>query len=225
MRQNKILHFIFLLSILFPINLEAGELVVGRVTKVSDGDTISILSNGAVLRIRLSGIDAPEKNQPFGMVSRDKLSERILGQDVSVAFEKRDRYGRVLGKVLFKGEDINLRQVKDGLAWWYRFYKKSQSPTDQIAYSNAEKFARDQRVGLWESEKPINPYEWRSGRRQLPQNIKTGPSDRSVKFDCGVKKHCAQMSNCKEAMNYLSYCGRTNLDRDGDGIPCESICQ
>ena len=82
-----------------------------------------------------------------------------------VEFEKKDRYGRVIGKVLLDGADMNLRQVEAGYAWWYEYYKRDQSEADQRAYSAAEQQARDSGIGLWSEPAPINPYDWRQGKR------------------------------------------------------------
>ena len=136
-----------------------------------------------------------------------------------VEFEKKDRYGRVIGKVLLDGADMNLRQVQAGYAWWYEYYKLDQSETDQQAYSAAEQQARGSRVGLWSESAPINPYDWRQGKRNLPK-VNEGES-----FQCGDKQYCKQMSSCAEAEFHLSSCGLTKLDGDGNRIPCESLCR
>lgn len=97
---------ITLITILFSLSINAKELI-GQVVKVIDGDTIIILdANKEQLKIRLSGIDAPEKNQAFGNVSKQSLSEMVVGRQVKVAYNKRGRYGRIIGKVL-----LNMRML------------------------------------------------------------------------------------------------------------------
>ena len=91
---------------------------------VSDGDTIRVLVDSQQLKIRLGGIDAPESDQPFGQASKRYLAEAVAGKMVVVVYEKKDRYGRVIGKVLLDGADMNLRQVEAGYAWWYEYYKR-----------------------------------------------------------------------------------------------------
>jgi endonuclease YncB( thermonuclease family) len=95
--------------------------IQGRVVSVTDGDTARILSaDNTEHRVRLTGIDAPERGQAFGTASRDHLSSLIAGKTVFVESSKTDRYGRILGKIILDGRDINLEQVQSGYAWWYR---------------------------------------------------------------------------------------------------------
>lgn len=111
----------------------------GRVVSVTDGDTVRILSvDNTEYRVRLTGIDAPERGQAFGTASRDHLSSLIAGKTVLVESSKTDRYGRILGKILIDGRDINLKQVESGFAWWYRYYADEQSPNDRRLYGAAE---------------------------------------------------------------------------------------
>jgi len=138
---------------------------------VTDGDTIKILDSDQVQhKVRLTGIDAPERGQPFGTVSRDRLAFMVAGKDVLVESTKSDRYGRTLGKVWVqpsdcptcgKTLDANHAQVLSGMAWWYRYYKKEQSPEDRGRYESAEDEAKAQGWGLWADPHPINPYDWR----------------------------------------------------------------
>lgn len=134
----------------------------GKVVKVTDGDTINVLESDKTLhKVRLTGIDAPERGQPYGSKSTDYLASMVAGKQVYVESDKKDRYGRNLGKVLIDGQDINLEQVKAGMAWWYEYYKKQQSQSDQRLYEQAEKDARNGKLGLWADPHPVNPYEWR----------------------------------------------------------------
>ena len=207
-----------LLVLVFIPTVEAAQFT-GKVMSVSDGDTLRVLVDNQQIKIRLGGIDAPESDQPFGQASKRYLAEAVAGQTVVVEFEKKDRYGRVIGKVLLDGADMNLRQVKAGYAWWYEYYKRDQSEADQRAYSAAERQARDSGIGLWSEPAPINPYGWRQGKRNLPK-VTEGES-----FQCGDKRYCKEMSSCAEAEFHLASCGLTKLDGDGDGAPCESLCR
>jgi endonuclease YncB( thermonuclease family) len=138
----------------------------GRVVSVTDGDTVRILSaDKTEHRVRLTGIDAPERGQPFGTASRDHLSSLIAGKTVFVESSKTDRYGRILGKIILDGRDINLEQVQSGYAWWYRYYADEQSPTDRKLYGAAEVAAQQAGRGLWADPNPINPYDWRRSKR------------------------------------------------------------
>lgn len=140
------------------------EVLVGHVVGVSDGDTIKVLDDSKKLFVvRLMGIDAPEKAQPFGQRSKQSLSDLVVHKRVEVEWSKRDRYDRLLGKVLGpNGADACLEQVARGMAWHYKQYAKDQAAEDRQKYSLAEKMARDSRAGLWVDEQPIRPREWRS---------------------------------------------------------------
>ena len=118
------IRFIFLL--LLSCSVQA-ETLTGRVVGIADGDTITVLdANRQQHKIRLAGIDAPEKAQPFGDRSKQSLSELVFDKQVVVESNKQDRYGRSVGKVLVNGMDANLAQVNTGMAWWYRDYAKEQ---------------------------------------------------------------------------------------------------
>ena len=166
-------------SLVLALSTEASELT-GKVVSVSDGDTLRVLADDQQIKIRLGGIDAPGSDQPFGQASKRYLAEAVAGQPVVVEFEKKDRYGRVIGKVLLDGADMSLRQVEAGYAWWYEYYKRDQAEMDQRAYSAAEHRARNSRLGLWSEPAPNNPYDWRQGKRGLV------PATESESFLCGA---------------------------------------
>jgi endonuclease YncB( thermonuclease family) len=143
----------------------------GRVVSVADGDTVTVLdANQKQHKIRLQGIDAPEKAQPFGERSKQNLSRMVFGKDVRVDFEKRDRYKRIVGKVWVQPAscptcpmtlDAGHAQITLGMAWWYRKYSTEQSPQDRGAYEFSEQEAKAKRVGLWRDADPVPPWEWR----------------------------------------------------------------
>ena len=96
----------------------------GKVIRVSDGDSITVLDSGNQQhKIRLMGIDAPEKGQPFGTKSRESLSSMVAGRQVTVTWQKKDRYGRVLGVVFADSRDVGLVQIERGFAWHYKAYR------------------------------------------------------------------------------------------------------
>lgn len=159
--KNKLLVF---LLIIFSFTAQGAELI-GKVIKVTDGDTITILDvNKTKYKIRLSGIDAPEKKQAFGKVSKQSLSEMVAGKIVSVDYNKRDRYGRIVGKVLYKNVDINLEQIKRGLAWHYKKYEREQDVEDRAIYAHQEYLALKNRVGLWADDNSIPPWDYRKNK-------------------------------------------------------------
>lgn len=149
------------------------EYIDGRVVKIADGDTITILDgNNVQHRIRLAGIDSPERNQPFGNRSRQNIATLVFEKTVRIEAGKKDRYGRWVGKVLFEPEgcnecdnliDANLEQIRAGLAWWYQDYAHEQTVEDQSLYELAEKEARLAEMGLWAEHAPVAPWDWRKG--------------------------------------------------------------
>ncbi|MFU0872711.1 thermonuclease family protein [Kluyvera sichuanensis] len=136
--------------------------IEGRVVRVLDGDTIEVLQEtNERSRIRLNGIDAPEKEQAFGQRSRQFLSRLLAQQFVTVTGDETDRYGRLLGTVWLNGQDINLLQVQSGMAWAYRYQGKASNS----AYLAMENEARKQRKGLWTDPIVVEPWKWRMKNR------------------------------------------------------------
>jgi len=136
--------------------------LVGLAVRVIDGDTIDVVDEQhATSRVRLQGIDAPEKRQAFGDVSRQNLVSLVAGKTVQVEWRKHDKYGRIIGKVFLDNRDVCLDQVKAGLAWHYKEYASEQSEIDQRVYAEAEQTARSQRLGLWHDPSQIQPSEFR----------------------------------------------------------------
>jgi endonuclease YncB( thermonuclease family) len=159
--MRKSIYLVLLLLCLGFQNAFA-EVLIGKVVGVSDGDTITLLDGAKVqYKIRLVGIDAPEKAQPFGQASKRNLSDMIFGKEVHVEWFKKDRYQRTLGKVILDGQDVCLEQVKRGMAWHYKKYQREQSVEDQRLYSEAEVKARTSKLGLWIDPDPIEPSEFR----------------------------------------------------------------
>ena len=143
---------------LASLGLAWADELQGRVVKVADGDTITVLDGQRQQHvIRLAGIDAPEKSQPFGQKSKAHLSQAVFGQTVTVTFDKRDRYGRIVGQVQVLGEDANLRQLQAGWAWHYKQYQSEQTPDQRSVYDAAERAAREKRLGLWQGQGPASP--------------------------------------------------------------------
>jgi endonuclease YncB( thermonuclease family) len=138
----------------------------GKVIGVKDGDTVVLLdAEKRSHDIRLAGIDAPEKAQPFGQRSKEHLSDTVFGKQVTVEGGKTDRYGRRVSKVIVNGSDANLAQVRNGFAWHYKEYEREQSTTDRKLYADAESAARSARLGLWRDNAPTPPWDWRHGEK------------------------------------------------------------
>ena len=153
------------LTVLFPA--AHADTLTGRVVGIAGGDTLTLLdATNTQHKIRLSGIDSPEKGQPFGQACKKRLSDLAYGRVVAVESNKLDRYGRVIGKVLVNSQDVNLEQVRYGCGWHYKKYQNEQIPDDRLSYNAAEESARASRVGLWTDNEPMPPWEWRKARRK-----------------------------------------------------------
>ena len=178
-----------LLLALFSHALFADE-ILGRVVRVADGDTITVLASGGTRpvasakrrsgvlvggiersdsatavehKIRLHGIDAPESGQAYGNVAKSHLSSLVAGRNVRVKWKSRDKYGRILGVVYVDDKDVNLEMLKAGFAWHYKRFDSTP------AYAHAERAARTAKKGLWADSNPIPPEEFRhDGRARSP---------------------------------------------------------
>ncbi|EDA6987552.1 thermonuclease family protein [Salmonella enterica subsp. enterica serovar Enteritidis] len=140
--------------------------LIGKVVRVLDGDTFELLVDQQPVRIRVTGIDAPEKDQPFGQRSRQSLAGMVDGNPVAVRVKGKDRFGRTLGAVYAKicapsapclAVYVNAEQVKTGMAWAYRFHGQAVDP----AMLKLETQARSERVGLWSAPNAVEPWKWR----------------------------------------------------------------
>ena len=132
-----------------------------KVVSISDGDTFTGLdSQNHQVKVRLHGIDAPEKAQAFGNVSRKALGDLIEGKTVEVQQVDEDRYGRVVANVHVGGTYVNREQVAKGLAWRYVQYDKKGE------FTEIEQAAKKARKGLWGDPKPVPPWEWRKGEKE-----------------------------------------------------------
>jgi len=133
----------------------------GDVIGVLDGDTIEVLHNKTPQRIRLYGIDCPEKAQAFGQRAKQATSDLVFAKSVTVEGHGQDKYTRTLGDVLLAdGTHVNRELVAQGWCWWYRKFAPTNTELEQL-----EKAARDMRKGLWVDPHPIPPWEWRKGKR------------------------------------------------------------
>jgi endonuclease YncB( thermonuclease family) len=131
--------------------------LTGKVVYIFDGDTLKILDGDQVQhRIRLYGIDAPEKGQAFGTKAQEALAEKVHKKTVRVVLKEMDQYGRIIGDVYLGDRNINLEMVLEGWAWWYRRYAPNSKPLEQ-----AEAEARKARRGLWHDKNPELPFEYR----------------------------------------------------------------
>ena len=135
--------------------------LLGRVVRVIDGDTVVFLHDDMLYRVRLEGIDAPEWGQAYARQSRNNLAFYVAGERVYLKFHKKDQYGEIVGRIIQYGSDINLKQIRDGMAWYDRKYQNEQSPIDRARYMNAQLEAKKAMRGLWRVRDPIPPWRWR----------------------------------------------------------------
>ena len=134
----------------------------GKVVSVKDGDTIELLVENSPLRIRFHGVDAPEKDQPYGQKSKQFTSDLCFGKVVTVRMRDKDRYGRIVGEVILAdGSSVNHALVQAGLAWWYQRYAPGDTELQSL-----ENDARTAKKGLWADPAPVAPWDWRQKQRE-----------------------------------------------------------
>lgn len=146
----------------------------GRVVHVADGDTLTVLDDqNQQHKVRLAGIDAPERSQPFGRRATTELANLTKNKRVIVDWTKTDRYRRIIGVVWVTPDnctickptlDAGLALIGDGLAWHYRAYERDQTFDDRRDYRQAEAEARARHAGLWTDTDPTPPWNWRRGQ-------------------------------------------------------------
>lgn len=203
------------------------ELVlVGRVTKIVDGDTIDVKLDSGPIRVRFDSIDAPERAQPRGKDATAALKRRLDGRQVELDVSDQDRYDRLVATVYLGGENINRWLVAQGHAWAYRAYLNDEG---MVAL---EDDARLEQRGLWDDDDAVPPWEWRRGNRQRNKDFDDrdefeppGPDAAVPNLVCGAKRYCADMASCDEARFFFEQCGLSRLDGDEDGVPCEKLCR
>ncbi|MDB5469667.1 MAG: micrococcal nuclease [Caulobacter sp.] len=200
------------------------------VTRVVDGDTVDVRMDGRIVRVRLAEIDAPESKQAWGATSKAVLTRLTLNKSVRIEGRGRDRYGRVIGRLYVGEVDVSAAMIQEGCAWAYRRYL-----TDPTMLA-LEQDARARKTGLWaqNAAQIVPPWDWRRGGEgpeaaPVAGFVDAGPAQATPAatgaFTCGAARTCGQMKSCEEATFHLRQCGLSRLDRDGDGIPCESLCR
>lgn len=189
-----------------------------EVVSVADGDTVTVLdSNQLQHRVRLAGIDAPERYQPFADRSRQNLSRMVLRRTVLIEWSKVDQYRRFIAKVVVEepgcatpctATDVNLEQLRAGLAWHYKYYEAEQTPEDRKAYMLTEEKARETGTGLWAEPSPVPPWEWRRGPKE-------GPIKKSRNDIC----HPPEMPTYESVRNFDSFATLQECLDDGGRLP------
>lgn len=210
--------WVALVATLVAASAASAEVIEGRAVGVHDGDTITVLVGETPRRIRLAGIDAPERGQPWATKAKQALSARVFGEEVRVIAVTVDRYGRTVGEVYADDVCVGCELVRDGHVWVYRQY------TDDEVLLALEADARAAGRGLWglpESQR-TPPWAWRrAGRRNARPRTPPARAD----LTCGAKRVCGEMASCEEARFHFETCGLGRLDGDDDGVPCERLCR
>ncbi len=217
------MHRIALLLLLLVNHLAFGEEFTDKVIAVLDGDTVLIKRAQGLVKLRMAGIDAPEKAQTFGETSKRSLSDMVMGKQVTIKSQAIDKYGRMVASINVNGLDVNAEQLRRGMAW-----ENSHFHSD-IKLLALQEEAQQAPRGLWALGDPTPPWDWRKQHPSIApvadiQTPATTPSAAAIDPSCTTKKHCSEMISCEEAKFYLANCAANMLDGDADGIPCEKLC-
>ncbi len=196
----------------------ADQRYTARVVHISDGDTVKLDVGDRRYLFRLTEIDAPELDQPFGHEAKHALARLVEDETVTVRESGTDSYGRALGHLYLDGRDINAVLVSEGSAWVYRQYLKDESLLTR------EQGARVAKLGLWAlpAKSRIAPWTWRHSKPRHIRGHRSAYKAQSGK--CDGARRCNAMVSCAQAREALRRCGSAGLDGDGDGIPCERLC-
>lgn len=204
----------------FPVFAKDNQLQAARVLSVGDGDTIRVVNNGQKITIRLACIDAPEGRQAGGKQSTDRLKELLpVGKNIFYRAIQSDRYQRLVAEIFIDNQSVNLQMVKEGQAVVYKKYLQACKST-QNQYLKAELNAKNNHLNFWNQNTPMMPWDFRnmttttiSIQLKLPQvsNART--------------PRCKDFNTRAEVINFLKkhpeY--QSRLDRDNDGVACESV--
>lgn len=192
---------IFFLSIFIPVAASAASFS-GKVVTVLDGDTIDVLNNNIPERIRLNGIDAPEKGMPYGQAAKEYVLDMTALKIVTVLVKDTDQYGRTVGDVILPdGRTLNREIVKAGYAWWFKKYSNDAS------LGELEEGARVARKGLWRDPVPMPPWDWRVEKRRgvadtptekTNASTPTSPTSTATPFHGNSRSGVFHQSSCKD---------------------------
>lgn len=213
-----------------------------KVLKVIDGDTINVEIESKSNTIRLIGIDTPETVDPrkpvqcFGKEASNKAKELLTGKNVILESDTtqgdKDKYDRLLRYVYLEdGTSVNKFMISEGYAHEYTY--QSNPYKYQVEYIKAEQQARESKKGLWADNacstltptvKPASIQIITTVKPTLAGVVQPAVQPKTNSYSCDCSKSCSAITSCEEAYYQLNQCGCSKRDGDGDGVPCESIC-
>ncbi|MDR0659204.1 MAG: thermonuclease family protein [Prevotellaceae bacterium] len=195
MRKYLLLYLLFLLLLASCINGLSGGVVA-----VSNGDTFTLLTDGNKQhKVRLHGVDCPEKNQAYGQKVKDFTSDLIFGKDVVVEITDTDKYGRIVGITYVDGKVLNEELLSAGYAWHYKQYSDSEW------YALLEAKARVERQGLWADTRPIPPWDFRKSKATSASKSKSASVAYVLVCSNGKSYHtptCSIVARCSDTKRY-----------------------
>ena len=178
---------IFLIAPLYPAIVAAQQAFKAKVIAISDGDTITVLKDKRQFKIRLHGIDSPEKGQAFGNKAKQFTSDMVFGKTVTIKPTDTDRYGRTVAWVFVDGNNLNEEIVRAGFAWHFKKFSKDENLV------RAEIEAREKKAGLWRDPNAIPPWEF----RQLGRTSKNSGESALITYHGNVKSKVYHQPNCE----------------------------
>jgi endonuclease YncB( thermonuclease family) len=198
-----------------------------RAVHVRDGDSLIVNDGVRQREVRIAEIDAPEQGQAWADEAERALAKLVEGRALRVEFIELDRFGREVSRLWVGGRCVACELVRAGHAWAFRKYLRD--PELLVL----ERSARDARRGLWSlpDETRVPPSAWRRGLRSFPPDRlerlfedEAGAAPASS-FRCRANPRCGELTSCAEARFQLERCDARQLDRDGDGVPCDQRCR
>lgn len=152
--------FLFIIALLTSCDPNSNT-ITGEVVSVADGDTFTMKTiTNEKIKVRLYGIDAPERGQDFGTKSRQLLNDLCYGKVVEVTVEDIDQYDRTLGTVYVDGINVNEEMVRKGLAWYYSHF------VDNPRLDSLEQVAKSEKLNIWSKKNPMSPFEFRKKKKE-----------------------------------------------------------
>ena len=165
MRVSRIAICVLFLAALSP--LWADDSVEGKITRIIDGDSILVTDTKSVeYEVQLEGIDAPELKQDFGKESTEGLTKLLKGKTVRLTWKSKDNFERLLAQVYDGEKHINMEMIKSGMAWHFKRYNKDET------LAKAESGAKEAKKGLWATESPVAPWDYRKENKAPDKPLK-----------------------------------------------------